>query len=84
MGAPVWDPVESISRDEMAALQAERLRDCVARVAASVPMYEGRLGAAGITAEDVPSLDDLAPAALHRQAGPAGQLSLRAVRGADG
>jgi len=44
----------------MAALQAERLRDCVARVAANVPMYQGRLGAAGITAEDVRSLDDLA------------------------
>ena len=60
MGAPVWDPVESISRDEMAALQAERLRGCVARVAANVPMYQGRLGAAGITAEDVRSVDDLA------------------------
>ena len=60
MGAPVWDPVESISRDEMAALQAERLRDCVARVAANVPMYQERLGAAEISPEDVRSLDDLA------------------------
>ena len=60
MGAPVWDPVESISQDEMAALQAERLRGCVARVAANVPMYQGRLGVAGITAEDLRSLDDLA------------------------
>ena len=56
----MWDSLEAISRDEMAALQAERLRDCVARVAANVPMYQGRLGAAGITAEDVRSLDDLA------------------------
>ena len=56
----MWDSLETISRDEMAALQAERLRDCVARVAANVPMYQGRLGAAGITAEDVRSLDDLA------------------------
>ena len=56
----MWDSLEAISRDEMAALQAERLRDCVARVAANVPMYQGRLGAAGITAEDMRSLDDLA------------------------
>ena len=56
----MWDSLEAISQDEMAALQAERLRDCVARVAANVPMYQGRLGAAGITAEDLRSLDDLA------------------------
>ncbi|MYC36890.1 MAG: phenylacetate--CoA ligase [Chloroflexi bacterium] len=56
----MWDSLEAISQDEMAALQAERLRDCVARVAANVPMYQGRLGAAGIMAEDVRSLDDLA------------------------
>ena len=60
MDTPVWDPVESISRDEMVALQAERLRDCVARVAANVPLYQERLGAAGISPEDVRSLDDLA------------------------
>ena len=60
MGTAVRDPVEAISRDEMAALQTKRLRDCVARVAANVPMYQGRLGASGITAEDVRSLDDLA------------------------
>ena len=56
----MWDLVETISRDAMAALQAERLRGCVARVAANVPMYQGRLGAAGISPEDVRSLDDLA------------------------
>jgi phenylacetate-CoA ligase len=44
----------------MAALQAERLRGCVARVAANVPLYRERLGAAGISPEDVRSLDDLA------------------------
>ena len=60
MGTPVRDLVEAISRDEMSALQTERLRGCVARVAANVPMYQGRLGAAGISPEDVRSLDDLA------------------------
>ena len=44
----------------MAALQIERLRDCVARVSANVPLYRERLGAAEISPEDVRSLDDLA------------------------
>ena len=60
MGTQVWDPVETISRDEMAALQMERLRDCVARVAANVPLYREKLRAMGIAPEDVRSLDDLA------------------------
>ena len=44
----------------MAALQMERLRDCVARVAANVPLYREKLRAMGIAPEDVRSLDDLA------------------------
>ena len=56
----MWDSAETISREGMAALQLERLRGCVARVAANVPMYQGRLGAAGISPEDVRSLNDLA------------------------
>ena len=56
----VWDAVETISRDEMAALQAERLRDCVARVAASVPLYRERLGVAGVSPGDVRSVEDVA------------------------
>ena len=60
MGSAVWDPVETISRDEMAALQGERLRDCVARVAANVPLYRERLGAAGVAAEDLRSVEDVA------------------------
>ena len=56
----MWDSAETISREDMAALQLERLRGCVARVAANVPMYQGRLRAAGISPEDVRSLDDLA------------------------
>ncbi len=59
MDIPVWDPVETISRDEMAALQTERLRDCVARVAANVPFYREKLAATGVGPEDVRSPDDL-------------------------
>ena len=55
----MWDPVKTISRDEMAALQTERLRNCVAHVATNVPMYRERLGASGIGPGDVRSLDGL-------------------------
>ena len=54
-----WDPVETISRDEMAALQVERLRNCVAHVSVNVPLYQERLGASGIGPGDLRSLDDL-------------------------
>ncbi len=56
----VRDPVECVSRDEMAALQLERLRGCVAHVAANVPLYRERLSADGVSPEDMRSLDDLA------------------------
>ena len=44
----------------MAALQTERLRDCVGRVIARVPFYREKLAATGVGPEDVRSLDDLA------------------------
>ena len=56
----MWDSVETLSRDEMAALQAERLRHCVARVAAGVPLYRERFEDAGVAAEDVRSVEDVA------------------------
>ncbi len=59
MNSPFRDPVEAISRDEMAALQTERLRNCVARVSVNVPLYRGRLAAAGVGPGDIHSLDDL-------------------------
>ena len=59
MDGPVWDRVESISRDEMSALQARRLRNCVAHAVSNVPLYRERLGAAGVAPGDVRSLEDL-------------------------
>jgi phenylacetate-CoA ligase len=56
---PVWDPVETISRDEMTALQIARLRNCVAHVAVNVPLYRERLAAADMGPGDIRSLDDL-------------------------
>ncbi len=56
----IWDPRhETIDREQLQALQVERLRATVARVHASVPFYRERLGAAGCEPGDLRSLDDL-------------------------
>ena len=60
MQSSFWDPVETVSQDEMAVLQAERLRDCLARMVVSVPFYREKLGAVGVEPEDIRSMDDLA------------------------
>ena len=56
----MWDRVESISRDEMASLQAERLRNCVAHAGLNVAMYRERLATAGVGPGDVRSVEGLA------------------------
>ena len=60
MPTAVWDKVEQVSRDEMAALQAGRLRDCVAHAGLNVALYRERLGPADLGPEDVRTVDDLA------------------------
>lgn len=50
---------ETISRDELNALQLKRLKDTVARVAQSVPTYLKKFSEAGIGPGDISSLDDL-------------------------
>ncbi|MCY4653233.1 MAG: phenylacetate--CoA ligase [Dehalococcoidia bacterium] len=60
MESSVWDPVEIVSQDEMAVLQSERLRDCLARMVSRVPFYREKLGEIGVAPEDVRSLDHLA------------------------
>jgi phenylacetate-CoA ligase len=56
----IWDRHETLSREELEAIQLERLRATVGRVLRGQPFGAERLAAAGITAaEDVGSLDDL-------------------------
>ncbi|MBN1918969.1 MAG: phenylacetate--CoA ligase [Verrucomicrobia bacterium] len=50
--------VETLGRDELNALQIERLRASVERAAQS-PFYQHRLAKAGVSAADIKSLDDL-------------------------
>ena len=52
-------PIETVPRAELEALQLERLRTVVARMAARVPLYRERLAAARVRASDIRTLDDL-------------------------
>ncbi|MGD9603313.1 MAG: phenylacetate--CoA ligase PaaK [Gammaproteobacteria bacterium] len=52
--------IETASRDELSALQLERLRATVARVHANVPHYRRAFEQAGVHPDDLRSLEDLA------------------------
>lgn len=54
----VWDAHELLSREELQALQLKRLRECVERVS-NVPFYKKAFAAAGVSAKQIRSLDDL-------------------------
>lgn len=57
---PIWNPeAETMPRPELEKLQAARLKEVVERVGATVPFYQQRFKEAGVSAEDVRSLDDL-------------------------
>jgi phenylacetate-CoA ligase len=55
----VFDPAETLPRDELRALQLARLRDSLAR-AATLPFYERALQAAGVLPPDLRSPDEVA------------------------
>ncbi|HEX7638423.1 MAG TPA: phenylacetate--CoA ligase PaaK [Burkholderiaceae bacterium] len=54
------EPIERASRDEIAALQLERLRDTLARVYANVPHYRRAFDERGVHPDDLRTLADLA------------------------
>jgi phenylacetate-CoA ligase len=55
----IWSKEETLSREEMQALQLERLKETVARVYERVMPYRKKMDEAGIKPEDIKSLDDL-------------------------
>lgn len=58
---PIWNPeFEAMDRAELEALQLERLQALVERVGNDVPFYREKFGEAGVSADDINSLDDLA------------------------
>ncbi|MBI3762460.1 MAG: phenylacetate--CoA ligase [Chloroflexi bacterium] len=57
---PIWNPeCETLPREELEKLQAQRLREVVARTAATVPFYKKKFAEAKVYADDIRSLDDL-------------------------
>jgi phenylacetate-CoA ligase len=54
----IWDPAETLPREELRALQARRLAETVRR-AAAVPFYRDALGAAGVDARAIRTADDV-------------------------
>ncbi len=57
----MWnEPAQTMPREQLRALQTERLRAQVAKLHRRVPFYRARLEAAGVTPDSVRSLDDLA------------------------
>ena len=59
--ALIWNkPFETMPRSELSQLQVVRLREVVARVAATVPFYRDLYAEAGVSADDIQSLDDIA------------------------
>lgn len=56
----IWnEKYETMSRDEMTALQSERLRDCVKRVYENVAPYRAKMDAIGLKPEDIHGVEDL-------------------------
>ena len=57
---PIWNAdYETLSRDDMAQLQLERLQRTVNRAYKNVAFYRGKFDELGISPEDIQSLDDL-------------------------
>lgn len=51
--------IECMPRNELKALQGERLKEVVKRVYERVPMYRAKIDAIGIKPEDIKSIDDI-------------------------
>lgn len=64
-GVVIWDPVETLDRESLRALQLRRLRATVVRVLAAQPRGAELLAAGGITsALDLQTLEDIQPVAF--------------------
>ncbi len=56
----IWSKEETLSREEMEAIQLTRLKDTVKQVWDKVPAYRKKMEDAGVKPEDIQSLKDLA------------------------
>ena len=77
------ETIEAASRDELVALQIERLRRTVRLVYDRVPHYREKFETAGVHPEDLRRLSDIEAFPFTTKDDPAGELPLRHVRGPD-
>ena len=64
----IFEPeFETLSVGAMRALQSDRLRAMVAYLQHRVPMYRDRLSAAGVSADDIHSIDDITRLPITRK-----------------
>lgn len=63
----VYDPIEKASRDEISALQLERLKWSVKHAYDNVPHYKNSYDEAGVHPDDIKSLSDLSKFPLVRK-----------------
>jgi phenylacetate-CoA ligase len=58
---PIWNPeFETMPREDLSKLQLERLKALVERAAKTIPFYKQKLAEAGVRADDLKSLEDIA------------------------
>ncbi|MGL5675676.1 MAG: phenylacetate--CoA ligase family protein [Cellulosilyticaceae bacterium] len=55
----IWQKEETLSKDEMVALQSERLIDMVGRVYENVPFYKKKMDDIGLQVGDIKGIEDL-------------------------
>ena len=55
----IWAKEETLSRDEIEKIQLERLKETVKRVYEKVPAYRAKMEAAGVTPDDIVTLNDI-------------------------
>ena len=57
---PIWNKeIECMPREEMRALQGKRLKTVITKMYAAVPAYRQKMEEAGITPDDINTIDDL-------------------------
>ena len=56
----IWSKEETLPREELEALQLERLKETVSRVYRKVPAYRKKMDDAGVSPSDIKTLGDLA------------------------
>ena len=78
------DAIEIASRDEIAALQLERLKATLRHAYDNVPHYRQAFDAAGVHPDDLQIARRPRAVPLHHQGRPARELPVRHVRGAAG